>query len=680
MSTKKRGKGGEVRPVANDASEFMTNNNGVVVPDDQNSLKAGTRGPTLLEDLFLREKLTHFDHERIPERVVHARGFGVKGYFQCYDGNSDLTRAEFLTNPRTKTPVFCRFSTVVGSEGSSDCARDARGFAVKFYTSAGNYDLVSNNIPVFFIQDAMKFPDLVHSIKPEQDRGFPQASAAHNTFWDFISQMPESMHMIMWLMSDRAIPRSYRMMEGFGVNTFRMVNAEGKSKFIKFHWRPKLGTFSLIWPEAVVINGADPDYHRRDLWEAIESGDYPEYELCVQEFTEKQAEKFDFDILDATKIIPEERVPLRPLGKMILNENVSNFFSETEQVAFCPANLVPGIELSNDPLLQGRLFSYLDTQLSRLGSPNFTQIPVNAPKVPSRNLQRDGQMQMAVPSGPVAHSPQALSEDIPAESPEHGLRTFPAPVEGEKIRVRPESFADHYTQAKLFYISLTDYEQQHVANALVFELGKCSDSKVRERVLGHLAQVHDELYATVSEKLGHKADTRSIMISKPAGRVTPSDAVSQYKKAPQSIAGKKIAVLATEGYDGALLSKLTRTAKKEKAKVVVIGLKPGPLKDDAGSEIMPYDFLKGAPSALFDYVVVAPASNGELDSNEEAIEWVRMAYKHLKVIGYTDTAAGLLEAARVEPAMEGIHNLSGANFNPFIGDAKRHRIWNRPIE
>lgn len=672
------GNGGELHPEAKKESTRMTTNNGVVISDDQNSLKVGPRGPSLLEDLFLREKITHFDHERIPERAVHARGYGAKGYFQCYEGNAELTHAQFLNDPKLRTPVFCRFSTVAGSEGSADLARDVRGFAVKFYTQQGNYDLVGNNIPVFFIQDAIKFPDLVHSVKPEQDRAFPQAQSAHNTFWDFIGLMPESMHMIMWVMSDRAIPRSLRMMEGFGVHTFRLINAEGKSTFVKFHWRPKLGTYSVIWPEAVVINGADPDFHRRDIWEAIESGDFPEWELSVQTFTDKEAEAFDFDVLDPTKLVPEELAPLRPIGKMVLNENVQNFFAETEQVAFCPANLVPGIDLTNDPLLQGRLFSYLDTQLSRLGGPNFNQLPVNAPKCPWRNLQRDGHMQMTIPSGPVANSPQSLNPELPAECPVSGYKTYPESNSGDKLRIRPESFADHYSQAILFYNSLLDFEKDHVANALAFELGKCDQVHIRERILKHLLNIDEALASKVADELGHE------LPGKPAKKKTTeksgseaSDPLSQYKSNKPSIAGKTVAVLTTPGVSGDLLEKFKKAVEKEKAKLAIIALKPAPFKDDGGKEHTPKDFLAGAPSALFDAVIVAPAKAGELDGNVQAQDWVRMAFAHLKVIGYTENSKSLLEVSGVPVKDKGIYDVTSGKLTDYIATAKEHRIWER---
>jgi catalase len=520
--------GGETHQQAPVSQVPLTTNQGLPVSDNQNSLRAGERGPTLLEDFILREKITHFDHERTPERIVHARGAGAHGYFQPYHSMKKVTKAAFLSDPSVKTPVFVRFSTVAGERGSTDMARDVRGFAVKFYTSEGNFDLVGNNIPVFFIQDAMKFPDLIHSVKIEPDRGFPQAASAHDTFWDFISLMPESMHMIMWVMSDRAIPRSYRMMEGFGIHTFRLVNEAGKTQFVKFHWRPKLGTSSVMWDEAVKISGADADFHRRDLWEAIASGNLPEFELGLQIFDEETAERFEFDVLDATKLIPEEFVPLQMVGKMVLDRNPDNFFAETEQVAFCPSHLVPGFDFSEDPLLQGRLFSYLDTQLSRLGGPNFHQIPVNAPKCPFHNLQRDGIHQMSAQAGRVAYEPNSLSADAPRESMERGFTTSARPVAGSAVRARSESFSDHYSQARLFYKSITPPEQKHLANALTFELGKLETEAIRLKMLGHLSLIDKELADKVSAALGADGKADKIAPAKNPVDLEPSPALRLY--------------------------------------------------------------------------------------------------------------------------------------------------------
>ena len=674
------GSGGELHQRAANPEAHLTTNQGLVVSDDQNTLTVGPRGPQLLEDFVLREKITHFDHERIPERVVHARGYGAHGYFQCNEGNSDLTKAAFLNDPSVKTPVFARFSTVAGSKGSPDTARDVRGFAVKFYTSQGNYDLVGNNIPVFFIQDAMKFPDLIHSVKPAPDRDFPQAQSAHDTFWDFVGLIPESMHTLMWVMSDRGIPRSLRMMEGFGVHTFRMINEAGDAKFVKFHWRPKLGTFSLIWPEAQVISGGDPDYHRRDMWNSIEAGDFPEWEFSVQEFTEEEAADFDFDVLDPTKLVPEELVPLRPLGKMVLDRNVDNFFAETEQVAFCPSHLVPGIDFSNDPLLQGRLFSYLDTQLSRLGSPNFHQIPVNKPKCPIMNFQRDSHMQMEVPTGRVSNEPNSLDNGAPRECNKSGFTSYPAREEGDKTRTRPESFADHYSQARMYYNSMQDFEQRHIAAAIAFELGKCNEMHVRTRILGHLNLIHEDLGKQVATSLGMEGQADKIKPTVPVRDVDPSKALSQYSKAPQSLAGKKIALLTTDGVDAKFLSSLKAAARKEKATIAVIAPKAGPLKDSDGNAVIPDDFLAGAPSALFDAVIIAPTPDmaDELASKAASVDWLRMAFSHLKVIGYTLTAKPIFDKANVAMnADRGIIDVSEAKFESFIERAKLHRIWER---
>jgi catalase len=675
------GAGGELHQVAETLETALTTNQGLPVSDDQNSLKVGPRGAVLLEDFHLREKITHFDHERIPERVVHARGYGAHGVFQAYEGNEDLTIADFLCDPKAKTPVFCRFSTVAGSEGSFDTARDVRGFAVKFYTRQGNYDLVGNNIPVFFIQDAIKFPDLIHAVKPEPDRAFPQAQSAHDTFWDFVSLTPESMHMLMWVMSDRAIPRSYRMMQGFGVNTFRMVNAKGKSKLVKFHWRPKLGTFSLIWDEAVVISGADPDFHRRDLWNAIQAGDFPEYELSVQAIDEKQAEKLDLDVLDATKVIPEEIVPLRPLGKMTLNRMPDNFFAETEQVAFCPANLVPGIDFSEDPLLQGRLFSYLDTQLSRLGSPNFQELPINAPKCPWQNLQRDGHMRMRIDSSRTSYEPNSLDGNAPREAGDAGFASLPIASDGPKLRQRPESFADHYTQAYQFYISMTAPEQAHIASAFAFELGKCEEAKIRARMLGHLQNIEPKLADAVADKLGMRGAAERIKPRQPANRsVKPSPALSQYAAAPATIAGKKIGLLVTDGTDAKLVEAVLKKAKAERAVVEIVAPKVGGFTASDGEHRGADHFISGSPSAVFDAVILAPSAAGaeELVKMAAAVDWLRMAFAHLKVIGYTPEAGPLFEAANVPvDADEGVVEIQGAKVAPFVEAAKQHRIWAR---
>src|ERR1700733_8199866 len=519
--------GGETHQQAT-TDVLLTTNQGLPISDNQNSLKGGGRGPTLLEDFILREKITHFDHERIPERIVHARGSGAHGYFQPYKSMKHVTSAGFLADPKVKTPVFARFSTVAGGAGSVDLPRDVRGFAVKFYTQEGNFDLVGNNIPVFFIQDAIKFPDLIHSVKMEADRGYPQAASAHVTFWDFVSLMPESLHMIMWVMSDRAIPRSLRMMEGFGVNTFRLVDASGGTNFVKFHWRPILGTASVLWDEAVKISGADPDYHRRDLYEAIESGNLPEFELGFQIIDQKTADALPFDILDATKLVPEEVIPIEMVGKMVLDRNPDNFFAETEQVAFCPSHVVPGIDFSEDPLLQGRLFSYLDTQLSRLGSPNFHELPINRPKCPFANLQRDGHMQMQVPTGRGNYEPNSIDPAGPRENPVRGLHTAPIPVADNKVGLRSESFSDHYSQARLFYQSVTPQERKHIGQAISFELSKVDIPEIRQKMLGHLNCIDKTLGNTVAEELGMAGQALVITPGVKLKDLEPSPALRLY--------------------------------------------------------------------------------------------------------------------------------------------------------
>ena len=575
--------GGELHQIAGGAHPALTTNQGVALSDNQNSLRANPRGPTLLEDFILREKITHFDHERIPERIVHARATGVHGYFELTASLKRYTTAKILTEVGVKTPLFTRISTVAGGAGSVDTPRDVRGFAVKFYTKEGNWDLVGNNIPVFFIQDAIKFPDLIHAVKMEPDRGFPQSATAHDTFWDYISLTPESMHMVMWIMSDRTIPRSLRMIEGFGIHSFRLINDAGESTFVKFHWRPKLGLQSTIWDETVKISGADQDYQRRDMFEAIEAGHFPEWEFAVQLFTQKEADKFPFDHLDATKLIPEELVPLQVIGRMVLDRWPNNFFAETEQVAYCPANVVPGIDFSNDPLLQGRLFSYLDTQLSRLGSPNFHQIPVNAPKCPFANLQRDGHMQMAQPAGRVAYEPNSLSENSPRETPAKGFHSAAVTETGEKSRIRAESFADHYSQARQFYLSQTAYEQAHIASALVFELSKVDHLHVREAMVGHLIHIEKDLAQRVANGLGFSKLPDAPAAAAPVQKLPLSPALQIIGKMKDTLMGRAIAILIADGSDGAIIKKIQKAATDAGATVKIIAPKVGGAKLADGS-------------------------------------------------------------------------------------------------
>ena len=675
--------GGETHQEAPPAGPALTTNQGVVIADNQNSLKAGIGGPTLLEDFVLREKITHFDHERIPERIVHARGSGAHGFFESYGSLADITCAKFL-EPGKKTPVFARFSTVAGGAGSIDLPRDVRGFAVKFYTEEGNYDFVGNNIPVFFIQDAMKFPDLVHAVKMEPDRGFPQAATAHDTFWDFVSLMPESMHMLMWAMSDRTLPRSLRMIQGFGVHTFRLVNAEGASTFVKFHWRPLLGLASVVWDEAVKINGADPDFHRRDLFEAIARGDFPQWELGFQLFDQATADSLDFDPLDPTKIIPEEVIPVRPVGKMTLDRNPDNFFAETEQVAFCPANVVPGIDFTNDPLLQGRLHSYLDTQLSRLGGPNFHQIPINAPRCPMRNFQRDGLRQMMVPKGRVAYEPSSLDSGYPREDPARGFKTFPAQgaretLDAQKTRLRKETFADHYSQARMFFHSLGEAEQRHVVSAFAFELAKVESKPVRCRMLGHLHIIDAGLAARVEEALGMEGQAQTVTPAVEPKKLEPSPALSILAKAEPTLEGRKIGVLVTAGFDSALLHELQAAVEAERAVLVRIAPKVGGVINRAGNLLEADAALSGAPSVFFDAVVILASAAGAqaLAKEAAAIDWLRDAFGHLKVIGHTSDAAELLTAAGVQPDAGVIPIDSKVAIRQFLDLAKQGRLWDR---
>ncbi|PXA78627.1 catalase HPII [Caulobacter sp. D4A] len=675
--------GAELHQQAADEATQLTTNQGVPIGDNQNSLKAGARGPVLLQDFILREKIMHFDHERIPERVVHARGSAAHGFFECLEDLSEITTADFLQRPGERIPVFTRFSTVAGNKGSMDLARDVRGFAVKFYTQQGNFDLVGNNIPVFFIQDAIKFPDLIHAAKQDPDREFPQAQTAHDTFWDYISLTPESLHMVMWIMSDRTIPRSYRMMEGFGVHTFRLVNAAGQSTFVKFHWRPKLNAQSVVWDEALKINGADPDFHRRDLWEAIDSGDFPEWEFCLQTFSQEEADALPFDVLDATKLIPEEVIPLRVVGRMVLDRNPDNFFAETEQVAYCASHVVPGIDFTNDPLLQGRLFSYQDTQLKRLGSANFHQIPINQPRCPFHNLQRDGHMQMGVPKGQVNYEPSSLGEDIKRESQASGYRTFPNLETGEQLRVRPETFADHYSQARLFFLSQTQPERDHIVAALIFELSKCNVARVRAAMLSRLVNIDESLAARVAAGLGVKEPIVPAPAPVPAQDLEPSPALSILAKAAPGLMGRKVGALVTDGVDDAVLDALKAAVEDAGAKLAIIAPTITGVTS-AGGQLIPADFrVDGGPSVLFDAVAVLPSdeSGAALALEAAAVNFVRDAFGHLKVIAYLPAAAPLFVKGGLSDANPdadgGLINLPTKAVGDFIVAAQAGRIWAR---
>jgi catalase len=677
------GDGGELHQTAGTAQR-LTTQQGIPISDDQNSLKVGDRGPTLLEDFVLREKIFHFDHERIPERVVHARGYGAHGYFETYDSLSDITSADLFQRAGERTPVFVRFSTVAGNKGSADLARDVRGFAVKFYTHEGNWDLVGNNIPVFFIQDAIKFPDLVHAVKEEPDRGFPQAASAHDNFWDLVSLLPESTHMLMWTMSDRAIPRSLRFMQGFGVHTFRFVDADGRSTYVKFHWTPKLGVQSVVWNEAVKINGADPDYHRRDLWNSIQNGAFPEWELGVQLFDDEFADGFDFDVLDSTKLIPEELVPLRPIGRLVLDRTVDNFFAETEQVAFCTANVVPGIDFTNDPLLHGRNFSYLDTQLKRLGGPNFAHLPVNAPKCPVAHFQQDGHMAMTNPVGRVNYEPNSWegTERGPREDPAGGFRTVERAEQGDTRRARSATFADHFSQARQFLVSQTDVERTHMIDSFVFELSKVERPDIRVRMVANLRNVDETFARSVADGLGLSELPAALVPASPPVDLAPSPALSILADPPGTFEGRTLGVLLTDGTDAKLLRALTTAVTKAGASIQLIAPRIGGVTTDDGVVHPADQQVGGGPSVLYDAVAVIPGADGAtaLSTLAPAIDFVRDAHAHCKFIGYVPDAAALLDAAGVSDQLDdGCLPLDAtrATIDRFVGACADLRFWDR---
>ena len=670
-----RGTGDELHQMAGGTHPALTTNQGLPLSDNQNSLKSAPRGPTLLEDFILREKITHFDHERIPERIVHARGTAAHGYFELTKSLKKYTTAKILTEVGEKTPLFTRFSTVAGGAGSIDTPRDVRGFAVKFYTKEGNWDLVGNNIPVFFIQDAIKFPDLIHAAKMEPDRGFPQAGTAHDTFWDFISLTPEATHMIMWAMSDRAIPRSLRMMEGFGIHTFRLLDAKGESTFVKFHWRPKLGLQSTVWDEAVKIAGADPDFHRRDMFESIQAGNFPEWELAVQLFTQEEADAFPFDHLDSTKLIPEELVPLTVIGRMVLDRYPDNFFAETEQVAFCPSHVVPGIDFSNDPLLQGRLHSYLDTQLSRLGSPNFHQLPINATKCPFANQQRDGHMQMEVPKGRVNYEPSSLDPSSARETVQGFRSAVVSDGDAAKSRVRPESFADHYSQARQFFLSQTKYEQAHIASALVFELSKVETLSVREAVVANLLNVEAGLGKRVAAGLGLSELPSPSAAAVKAKNTDVSPALQIIGKMKDTLEGRAVGILIHDGSDAATVKNLKKAVEAAGGAVKLVAPRVGGIKLSDGKSVAADGQLAGTPSMIFDAVavVLSDAAGKQLANDGAAVDFVRNAFGHLKAIAFDAGAQALAKAG-------GIVNDAGvvdaSNVKGFVAAAKT-RQWER---
>lgn len=684
----------------NGSGQLLTTNQGLKINDDQNSLKAGERGATLLEDFILREKITHFDHERIPERIVHARGSGAHGVFELYKSQAEYTKAGFLNDTTIKTPVFVRFSTVAGSRGSTDLARDVRGFSVKFYTQEGIYDFVGNNMPVFFIQDAIKFPDLIHAVKPEPHHEMPQAASAHDTFWDFISLMPESSHMIMWLMSDRAIPRSYRMMEGFGVHTFRLINEEGKSHFVKFHWKPLLGVHSVVWNEALKISGNDPDFHRRDLWEAIEAGAFPEWELGIQVIPEEDEHKFEFDLLDPTKLVPEELVPVQRIGKMTLNRNPDNFFAETEQVAFHPGHLVPGIDFTNDPLLQGRLFSYTDTQLSRLGGPNFHEIPINRPISPVHNNQRDGHMRQTINTGRTSYQPNSINDNSPlqAKVSEGGFSSYQERIDAKKIRARSDSFFDHFSQATLFYNSQSEPEKNHLVDALRFELGKVEIEDIRKRMLGILTQVDLTLAKRVAEGLGLDLPSGP---EKPINHGVPADgdqkqyepkivkstlkssaALSMKDTPKDTIKTRKIAILATDGVNGNQLAAYKKVLEAAGAVTKIVATHNGHIKDDLGKLIkVDFTFLTTA-SVLFDavYVPGGKKSVEALTAEADAVHFVEEAFRHCKAIAASAEGVEFILLSNI-PIKDEKELVEGLLLNKTAKDFEKaiqqHRFWER---
>jgi catalase len=673
------------------SKRVLTTNQGVPVGDNQNSLKAGLRGPTLLEDFILREKITHFDHERIPERIVHARGSAAHGFFECETSLERYTRASPFSKAGKRTPVFVRFSTVLGERGSTDTARDVRGFAVKFYTEEGNWDLVGNNIPVFFIQDAMKFPDLVHAAKPEPHFAMPQAASAHDTFWDFASLMPEITHMLMWAMSDRAIPRSYRMMQGFGVHTFRLVNAAGESSLVKFHWTPLAGTHSLVWDEAVKISGADPDFHRRDLWEAIEAGAYPEWELGLQIFTEEQAEGFSFDVLDATKLVPEELVPVQRVGRLVLNRNPDNFFAETEQVAFCTAHVIPGIDFTNDPLLAGRIHSYVDTQISRLGGPNFHEIPINSPIAQVHNNQRDGMHRQAIHRGRVAYEPNSLGGGCPFQAGAKGFVSFPEPREADShnVRGKPERFAEHYAQARLFFNSQTPVEQTHIINAFRFELSRVQTPAIRERMVSGLRNVDESLAAAVAKGLGIR------QLPEPMPKVLQQDVTAEVAQSPAlslmtrpgdgSIRSRRVALLVADGANGEALKRIAQRLFERGAVPRFVGSYLGAVSSSAQDiEVdVPVD---AAPSVLFDAVVIAGgAADASLAADGRMVEFVKDQYRHCKAILALGEDSAVLAKAGIRPASDDPGLIVGADDDADVDAAVtaferalgRHRTFER---
>ncbi|CAH6635994.1 catalase HPII [Pseudocitrobacter vendiensis] len=675
----KQRKGGENFP--------LTTNQGVRIADDQNSLRAGSRGPTLLEDFILREKITHFDHERIPERIVHARGSAAHGYFQPYKSLSDVTKADFLSSKEKITPVFVRFSTVQGGAGSADTVRDIRGFATKFYTDEGIFDLVGNNTPIFFIQDALKFPDFVHAVKPEPHSAMPQGQSAHDTFWDYVSLQPETLHNVFWAMSDRGIPRSYRTMEGFGIHTFRLINAEGKATFVRFHWKPVAGKASLLWDESQKLTGRDPDFHRRDLWEAIEAGDYPEYELGLQLIPEEDEFKFDFDLLDPTKLIPEELVPVQLVGKMVLNRNPDNFFAENEQAAFHPGHIVPGLDFSNDPLLQGRLFSYTDTQISRLGGPNFHEIPINRPTCPYHNFQRDGMHRQDIDTNPANYEPNSINDNWPRETPpgpkRGGFESYQERVDGHKVRERSPSFGEYYAQPRLFWNSQTPIEQQHIIDAFSFELSKVAREWIRERVVDQLACVDIRLAQSVADNLGMTLSDEQQNRRPPAdvNGLDKDPTLSLYAIPSGDVKGRVVAVLLNQKTASADVLTLLKGLKAQGVHAKLLYSRMGEVTADDGSKLPIAGTFAGSPSLTVDAVVVPGGDLSDLLKSGDAQYYLLEAYKHLKPIllaGDARQFKGLLNVdSQGEEGMVEGDAITKSTVDDLLGLVAAHRVWSR---
>ncbi len=658
----------------------LTTDLGVRISDNQNTLRAGQRGPSLMQDFLFLEKMAHFDQERIPERVVHARGSGAHGVFRVYRSLSEWTKAEFLQDPEEETPVFVRFSTVQGFRGSPDTVRDIRGWATKFYTKEGNFDLVGNNTPVFFIQDAIKFPDFVHAVKPEPRNEIPQGQSAHDSFWDYVSLQPETLHNVMWAMSDRGIPRSYRMMEGFGIHTYRLVNARGESRFVRFHWKPAAGLRSLVWDEAQLLTGRDPDFHRRDLWEAIEAGDYPEYELGLQIIPEDEAALFDFDILDPTKLIPEALVPVQLVGRMTLNRNPDNFFAETEQAAFCPANIVPGIDFSEDPLLQGRIFSYSDTQRHRLGGPNFTELPINRPICPVHNHRRDGQHRLRIDADEANYEPNTLSGNWPRETPlaAGGFSSCAIRLEGVSQRLRSPSFAEHYAHPRLFWLSQTEPEKRHIIGAFSFELGKVRRTAIRERVLDLLANVDSDLARGVASNLGIELTEEQLSRPVPGAvsGVVEDASLSLYARSEREVRSLRVSLLAADGVSARTLKILCSRLRRAGVHPAILAPHSGPVTMDDGRTVQADGDFSGNPSVLFDAVLVPDGekSTAVLAADADAGEHVALACRHLKALGFVG------EAECMAPAVDDDGIIRGTAEEVAEGLLKalaKHRIWTR---